>query len=101
MDDHVALPQGGLGSPRPGSAPVSGIVMAQWLAALLCLGGDRMQDLRSAAIPNPHMKHKADSSWVGPRLGIRGPPPPLQVLVAAQDRKRGLVFHPRQSEGGN
>lgn len=42
-------------SPRPGSAPASGAVMAQCFIALLCPAGDEMQDPRSASIPSPHL----------------------------------------------
>lgn len=59
-----------------------------------------MCNLRSASIPPPSLhKHKADSfSRAGPRLGTQESQPPPQVLVAAQDRKRGLVFQPPQSK---
>lgn len=58
-----------------------------------------MCNLRSASIPPSLHKHKADSfSRAGPRLGTQESQPPPQVLVAAQDRKRGLVFQPPQSK---
>lgn len=67
-------------SPRPGSVPAM---------ALVCLKGNRIQDIKTTSIPNPHMwPQNRLLSWAGPLLSGSSSCP----------GQRGLVFCLTQSK---
>lgn len=72
-------------SPRPGSVPA----MPQWFMALVCLKGDRIQDIKTTSIPNPNMwPQNRLLFWAGPLPSDSGSCP----------GQRGLVFCLTQSK---
>lgn len=78
-----------------------GPAVAPWSMALLCPGSNRVQDHRAIPILQPPFEATKQTPSLGwAKTGSGSPAPHLQVLVAAQGRKRGLVFHP-PPKGGN